>query len=219
MTNAAPGWYPVEGGQRYYDGTAWTEHFQPDAPPAPATPGPATAPAAVDPDTLWQAVGKPLAQIGGGKYRLTSRFLFFEKGGLRTNAQQVPIEEVHDVDAAQTMPQKARSVGTITLTVRRASGTETVKLEDVPNFREGVHAINDAAHKRRDEIQTRSNTQTVNYSGGAPAAVAAPPVAAPAPASADEVFSQLERLGKLRDAGVVTEAEFDAKKAELLARL
>ena len=35
----------------------------------------------------------------------------------------------------------------------------------------------------------------------------------------DDVLSTLERLGKLRDAGVVTEEEFLAKKAELLKRL
>lgn len=26
---APPGWYPVEGGSRYWDGQAWTEHFEP----------------------------------------------------------------------------------------------------------------------------------------------------------------------------------------------
>ncbi|MHA7191128.1 DUF4429 domain-containing protein [Arthrobacter sp. MDT2-16] len=38
----------------------------------------------------------------------------------------------------------------------------------------------------------------------------------PAP---DDVFAQLEKLGKLRDAGIVSDAEFEAKKAELLARM
>lgn len=35
----------------------------------------------------------------------------------------------------------------------------------------------------------------------------------------DEVFDQLHKLGSLRDAGIVTDDEFTAKKAELLARL
>jgi Superinfection immunity protein/Protein of unknown function (DUF2510) len=26
MLPAAPGWYPVQGGQRYWDGRAWTDH-------------------------------------------------------------------------------------------------------------------------------------------------------------------------------------------------
>lgn len=35
----------------------------------------------------------------------------------------------------------------------------------------------------------------------------------------DTVFHQLRQLGELRDSGVVTQEEFDTKKAELLARL
>lgn len=37
--------------------------------------------------------------------------------------------------------------------------------------------------------------------------------------SSDEVFAALERLSKLRDMGAITEAEFDAKKKELLGRI
>jgi len=57
-------------------------------------------------------------------------------------------------------------------------------------------------------------------------AYGAPPVApvapAPAPAQADEtakIMEQIRQLGALRDAGVLSVAEFDAKKAELLARI
>lgn len=35
----------------------------------------------------------------------------------------------------------------------------------------------------------------------------------------DEIFEQLQKLGALRDSGIVTEDEFNAKKAEMLARL
>ncbi|MGK3708852.1 DUF4429 domain-containing protein [Arthrobacter sp. IK3] len=45
---------------------------------------------------------------------------------------------------------------------------------------------------------------------------AAPP--AP-PAPMDDVYAQLEKLGKLRDAGILTESEFETKKADLLARM
>lgn len=49
----------------------------------------------------------------------------------------------------------------------------------------------------------------------------APPPPGPAPSetmSADEAYSQLQRLGRLRDQGVLTEEEFAAEKARILAR-
>jgi hypothetical protein len=38
------------------------------------------------------------------------------------------------------------------------------------------------------------------------------------PAAPDPI-DQLRKLGELRDAGILTSAEFDAKKAEILARM
>ncbi len=45
------------------------------------------------------------------------------------------------------------------------------------------------------------------------------PVAAAAPAAAPTVLDQIAQLANLRDAGILTTTEFDAKKAELLSRL
>ena len=58
-----------------------------------------------------------------------------------------------------------------------------------------------------------------------PAAAPPPVVAAPPPVppheedDPDEIMDQIKRLAELRDAGALTSAEFDAKKAELLARI
>ncbi|GAA4663205.1 PH domain-containing protein [Arthrobacter cryoconiti] len=46
-----------------------------------------------------------------------------------------------------------------------------------------------------------------------------PVPAAPVASLSDAVFDQLRQLGQLRDAGIVTTAEFEAKKTELLSRL
>jgi hypothetical protein len=54
-----------------------------------------------------------------------------------------------------------------------------------------------------------------------PAPAAAPPPAAPAPAAAapssGDMLAQLKQLGELRDAGILTDAEFEAQKAKILA--
>ncbi|GAX51608.1 SHOCT domain-containing protein [Streptomyces olivochromogenes] len=52
------------------------------------------------------------------------------------------------------------------------------------------------------------------------AAPAAPPVQAPAPApQVSAPVEQLRQLAELRDAGILSEEEFAAKKAEILARM
>ena len=44
----------------------------------------------------------------------------------------------------------------------------------------------------------------------------APPPAAPAPTQTDPL-EQLKKLGELKDSGVLTDAEFEAQKAKILA--
>ncbi|HEX6887167.1 MAG TPA: SHOCT domain-containing protein [Candidatus Nanopelagicales bacterium] len=63
--------------------------------------------------------------------------------------------------------------------------------------------------------------------GGSPSgAPASPPAPAPAPATGpapapggDDVVARIRQLGELRDAGLLTDEEFEAKKADLLGRL
>ena len=71
-----------------------------------------------------------------------------------------------------------------------------------------------------------SNKAAANQAAKAQAAAPAPPAAdvaaAPAPAPdapaalSDDVYEQLKKLGELREAGILTDAEFDAKKAHIL---
>ncbi len=60
-----------------------------------------------------------------------------------------------------------------------------------------------------------------NQEGAAEAAAAPPPVA-PAPEAAsdsDELINKLKELANLKDQGILTEAEFDAQKAKILAQM
>ncbi|WP_406045530.1 SHOCT domain-containing protein [Micromonospora sp. NBC_00898] len=180
-------------------------------PPPPVTPSP-------EPGVLWAATGQPLTGIGAGRYKLTATMLYFERGVLSTNAQQVPIGDVVDVDLRQSITQKARGVGNVMVKVQRTNGFELVVLEDIPEPRNAVSIINETAHVARLAQQERVNTR--HYSG-LPAMATPPhaaPAAAPAPAPVDPI-AQLRQLGELRDAGILTEEEFAAKKAEILSRL
>lgn len=241
MANAPAGWYPVDDGrQRYWDGEVWTEHFHDSSQQALAPSAGATAlgrlvdtSAVSDPDAIWRSVGRPLSGIGAGRFRLTAHYLFFEKGALRTDSQQVPISAVVDVDVRQSMTQKARGVFSVLVHVQRTHGIEIVTMEDIPDGREAQRIINDTAHQARLAIQRNQNTHRhenthlVGHVGQVPGVqipgvptqgLPTQPVQA-IEAAAPDPIDQLRRLGELRDAGIVTEEEFAAKKAEVLGRL
>ncbi|MET4610655.1 hypothetical protein ABIC28_001633 [Rhodococcus sp. PvR044] len=178
------------------------------------------------PDVVWSAKGQPLTGVGGGRYRMTASTLFFETGTLTTNAQQVPTNQLFDIDMRQTLTQKARGIGDVVVHIHRQSGVEQAILRDVPNPREAVAIINRVAYDARMAAHTLANTH--HYTSGL-----APHVATPPPAHASQhapivpevtakqldPMEQLVKLGELRDAGVLTEDEFAAKKAEILARM
>ena len=58
----------------------------------------------------------------------------------------------------------------------------------------------------------------VRTRAASPSEVTGPAIATDVPSSGD-AMEQLRKLGELRDAGVLTPEEFDAKKTELLSRL
>ena len=265
---AAPGWYPVEGGQRFWDGSAWTEQFQPSS--APGASASTMRRAAnrftsnemeVPEGTIWSAVGKGVGGMTTGRYRMDAEYLHFEKGTLKTASQQVHMPDVYNVDVKQSMTQKAR--GVYTVLVHRHGGPP-VLLEDVPDGPGAQRTITETFRKailtrQHRQIQidgarhqaTNTTRQEIAYGGmpaggfvpsaprsGMPMGVvpaglppsAAPSALAPAEAAAEVVdaevvpvvadpIAQLKDLGALRDAGILTEDEFSAKKAEILSRI
>jgi hypothetical protein len=171
-----------------------------------------------DPDTIWEGVGKPLTGLGARRYRLTKRLLFFEKGMLSTNSQQIPVSNIVDVDVVQSMTQKARGVGTV---VVHSAGGHTVRVEDIEEFRLLQQLLNRVMHEQHLTVQRRAQTQHIEVTGGS-----AQPVGPPMPHPADttsgpapDYLEQLERLGRLKQDGLITDEEFEAKKRELLRRI
>lgn len=241
--NTPQGWYDDgQGAIRWWDGNQWTQHtHNPDrSGPGAAQNAPTQTAAAVrsagaaaseyarklvekddpstDPDAIWAAVGKPVTGLGGGRYKLTSDYLYFEKGTLSTSAQQILTHEIYDVDARQTMTQKARGVGTIVLfAVRSGSGVrEMVELIDIANFREGVTTLNRVSHEARERLRLKNQTQHINYTGlpTAPVPVAAAPASAAEPAV--DLNAELAKLASFKEQGILDDDEFAAAKRKLL---
>jgi len=110
-------------------------------------------------ETLWQ--GKRLTLSGtvaGGRlpttrYRLTATALYWTEGRLGTRMQQVPLWAVRDAAVGQTVTQRARRVGTITVSLQHPDyrGIPTfVLLEDVEKPRDVAKLINTASRSARN---------------------------------------------------------------------
>ena len=78
-----------------------------------------------------------------------------------------------------------------------------------------AHVASSVIGRNQRRQQQRWAQQDQAAAPAAAPAAAAP--AAPAGGDMDAKIAQLKQLGELRDAGILTDAEFDAKKAQILA--
>ena len=198
--------------------------------------------------TIWDGESQNVTARATGErftlhYRLTTHFLYFETGGItRTTQEQVPLINVQDVDVSQTLIQKTRRVGNVLVHILRPNGIrETAVFDSVPDpvgvrnlINQTVHQVRMVAHQRQLAEQQNLNVHRFEQQGHSPAAPLAPGVqgtpAVPRPQAdagaefasapdAQQIMDLLKQLGELRDAGVVTDEEFESKKQDLLRRL
>ena len=242
MPEITEGWYDDGSGvQRWWDGEDWTEHVQEKQ--QQSSGGPKFEWRAAfeemgrrvlaqhDPSTeggaIWTAVGRPISGIGGARYRLTPEYLTVEKGTLSTSSQQIRTCEIQGVDATQTISQKARGVGSISLWVVRRTGNEQVILPDVPHFRQAAHLISETADEARvARHMWQRSSHTVLEHRVVPPPQGAPIQTIPAPepkkavtnkeTAAPDINAELERFANLHEQGILTDEEFTAVKRKLL---
>ena len=109
-----------------------------------------------------------------------------------------------------TMARTAVIAGTATAVSNKVSAGQQAKAQ------QAAEAQAYEAQQNQAQIDAAVAQQMAAQQAAAPPP---PPAAAPAPAAggiSDEVIGQLKQLAELRDAGILTEDEFAAKKAKLL---
>ena len=82
-----------------------------------------------------------------------------------------------------------------------------------------AQATRNAVNRRQAKRNVRAYSQAQQPVQGQQVVYAVPPPAAPAPAAPEpqeDAIAQLERLGALKNQGVLTEEEFQAQKAKIL---
>jgi uncharacterized membrane protein YdbT with pleckstrin-like domain len=124
---------------------------------------------------------------------LTSDRLIFRSGVLAKHGIEIPLERINDVRSHQSILERLLRSGDLVI----ESGGE-----------HGQQVFNDIPHPA--DVQNEIHRQIeVNQHE----------VAMPAAAREPDIVDQINRLDELRKRGVLTEAEFQAKKAQLLDRL
>src|SRR5262245_18023502 len=152
------------------------------------------------------------------EYYVTNRRVLGTEGLLRRRSTDSLLTAVSDVRT--TIPLLGRTLGYGNLKLLTAAGDPGVdnftSVRDVEAFKKQM-----IEQKAGKPAIAEAQGAAVTTAAGAPVASAAAPVAsaaAPGPTAA-EITQTLGDLAKLRDAGAITAEEYEAKKADLLARI
>jgi hypothetical protein len=77
-------------------------------------------------------------------------------------------------------------------------------------------AVSNRVSRRQGNRWAEKDQQAADAQGYEEQQAAPPPPAQPAAATQDDMLTQLQKLGELKAAGVLTEEEFAAQKAKIL---
>jgi membrane protein YdbS with pleckstrin-like domain len=141
-------------------------------------------------------------------FAVTSERVIHRQGFIAKRSMEIPLEAINDVRFEQRIWDRIVGAGTLLISSASEFGTNSFTHIRHPEEVQKTIYEQGEANKRR------------MYAGLAPGQ--APPAApAPPPRNSSGVPStttELERLAKLRDDGVLTEEEFQAQKAKILGQ-
>jgi uncharacterized membrane protein YdbT with pleckstrin-like domain len=145
-------------------------------------------------------VVRPLVDWYWTRYVLTTERLITRTGLIAKSGIEIPLERITNVNFAQTVFE--RMLGAGDLLIESAGSTGQSKFSNIP---------------RPDDFQTvlyktREN-RTMELSG--PRTVHTPPLV-PAPVQENDPAESIRKIAKLRDEGLISEAEYEAKRKDLL---
>ncbi len=185
---------------------------------------------------LWTGTSQDLTSLatGGrlqtGSYTVTEDAIRFASGLISTREESIPLWMVMDADLTQHISQRIRGVGDLTLRLdpRYAGrfGQNMLMLRSIENpsaVRDLVLRQANAVRQfwaqrsyERDIELRRAGAVSTNIVVPTVTSEPAAPALEPAPASGD-LMAQLVKLGEMKTAGLLTDEEFTAAKAKLLA--
>jgi Short C-terminal domain/Bacterial PH domain len=149
------------------------------------------------------------------RYIVTTRRVIEAGGVINKYTRDTTLSMITDMLVGHPWLGRIVGYGEIDLLTGNEQGTSKIRfLPDADGFKK---ALLDAKHEYEMEVGGGRVLQEA-MTAAASTPPAAPPLA-PVGMSAEEVDSSLSRLADMRDRGLITHAEFDEKKKQLLDRL
>jgi uncharacterized membrane protein YdbT with pleckstrin-like domain len=135
---------------------------------------------------------------------LTTKRVIYRTGVLAKHGVEIPLHRINNINFHQKIWERVIGAGDLEIESAGESG--------LSNFENVQHpdAVQQEIYRQMEAYETRQAQQA--------AGMRFAPEPAPAP-SGGNVPEQLQQLANLRDRGVITAAEFEAKKAQLLERM
>jgi uncharacterized membrane protein YdbT with pleckstrin-like domain len=129
---------------------------------------------------------------------VTSRRVIYRTGVIAKKGVEIPLERVNNINFHQRLIDRVIGAGDLDI---ESAGKDGQSHFDFIRHPDGVQ------HEIYRQMETRNMPQMPG------------PLAAPAPTPAASVPEQIEQLARLRDAGRISDAEYEQKKAQLLERM
>jgi uncharacterized membrane protein YdbT with pleckstrin-like domain len=146
---------------------------------------------------LWLAV-VPFLRWLFTDFVLTTDRLITRTGVLAKHSKEIPLERINDVTFNQSVLQRTVGAGTLVIESAGERGQETI------SHVRGPERVQLAIYKETEQNAARM----------------AQPAAAPSARSSEgSIPEQIEALARLKKEGAISEAEYEAKKAQLLERM
>jgi uncharacterized membrane protein YdbT with pleckstrin-like domain len=153
------------------------------------------------------------------EFVITNRRIIQTEGLVNKKASDSSLEKINDAVLTESLFGRIFGFGDLEVLTASESGIERLRM--LTDAREFKKAMLDAKHELEVDLTRPTMPPMRAEAPAAPTAQPAPPVSADSPHvdSSREVTDAVARLGELRDKGLITPAEFETKKQELLARL
>lgn len=148
------------------------------------------------------------------RYLVTTRRVIEAGGVVNKYTRDTALAMITDMIVGH--PWLGRIVGYGEIDLLTASEAGTSKIRFLPEADEFKRTLLDAKHEYELEV---GGGRVLQEAAAAVAAPAAPVPAFPQAMSADDLDASLTKLASMRERGLISETEFEAKKKDLLDRL